>query len=216
MKKGFIFWVLLVLPLLVLLQACKPENDPPVEEPEEPVFELLGQVFGPGMHRYEFEGFRLDLIVTDTLHNPKSVFVEGEEFLIGFRVIHDFEGLSIRKRDNMFKGLGEVLQLVNDSVISYGKPHSSVWCYYTFSIDIFGDSWFLLIPWLGASNPEGSSECWAHNLVAMEPLEPGDYFTTLENVLYITCAAGQGFTDSLSFRVNFSVIENESLTKSGF
>lgn len=167
------------------------------------------------MHRYDFEGFRLDLIVTDTLHNPKDVFVEGEEFLIGFRVTHDFQGLSIRKRDGMFKGLGEVLQSVNDSIISYGKPYSSVWCYFTFSITIFGDSWFLLVPWLGAFRPEGSSECWAQNLVAMEPLEPGDYFTTLENVLYITCAAVQGFTDSLSFRVDFSVIENETLLKTG-
>jgi hypothetical protein len=123
--------------------------------------------------------------------------------------------MSIRKGNNIFKGLGEVLQSMNDSVVSYGKPYSSIWCYFTFSIDIFGDSWFLLVPWLGAFVPEGSSECWAQNLVAMEPLEPGDYFTTLENTFYITCAAGQGFTDTLSFRVDFSVIESETLLQSG-
>ena len=68
MKKGHIFWVLLVLPLLYLFQGCKPEDDPPVEEPEEPVFVLKGQVHEPGMHRYEYEGFRLDLQAP----NPKA------------------------------------------------------------------------------------------------------------------------------------------------
>ena len=217
MQKGFIFWVLLVLPLLVLLQACKPENDPPVEEPEEPVFELLGQVFGPGMHRYEFEGFRLDLIVTDTLHNHKSVFVEGEEFLIGFRVTHDFEGLTIRKGSGMFRGLGEVFKSENDSVISIGRSSEYIWCTYSWSIIVWPEGWFVLVPWQGVSHPAGASECWGMNIKAMEPLEPGDYFTTLDDkAFFITCAGLKGYIDTLSFRVDFSVIENDSPVVSGF